>query len=161
MEEKEFIIPKNTKAEFEIMQNVSLKDLLVFVPSVLIDVPLILFVPVSPVFKIVFTAATLFIPLFLVFIRPIRENIPAWKHIVWKFKYVNSQKKFYYRKEEYDHAINQKESEERAIDSAKSNSVKSSRFRVIINARQQASAGLEGKRIESGSNEQSGIKKTI
>jgi amino acid permease len=99
VKDKDFIIPKNVNARFEIIPNVSMRDKLFFIPSILIDVSLFLFVPINPVAKVVISAVTLFIPFALVFIRPIRPNIPIWKHIKWKLEFGNRQKKFYYRKE--------------------------------------------------------------
>lgn len=98
MENKEFVIPKNVNSKFEIIPNVGIKDLLFFIPSLVIDIPFAIFMPISPPFKIIFCAVSFFIPFALVFIRPLRENIPAWKQLVWRFQFVKRQKRFVYRK---------------------------------------------------------------
>lgn len=100
----EFLIPKNVSSKFEIIQNVGLKDMLFFVPSLIIDAGFALFVPLPllPKYiipaKIVLCGIMLFIPFALVYIRPLRENIPAWKMIVWKYKFTKRQKTFHFRK---------------------------------------------------------------
>ncbi|PGE83602.1 hypothetical protein COM62_31240, partial [Bacillus pseudomycoides] len=71
MEEKEFIIPKNVNAGFEIIQNVGLKDMLFFIPSIVFNIPFIWFVSVNPIVKIVVAVFSIFIPFVLVFVRPI------------------------------------------------------------------------------------------
>ena len=97
-EKKEFIIPKNVKAEFEIVQNVGLKELMLFIPSAVISIPVIL-VPISFAFKISIVGSLLVIPFGLVWYRPTRDNIPFWKHVLGSLKFMNRQRKFYYRKD--------------------------------------------------------------
>lgn len=102
--ETEFQIPKNVSSKFELIENVGLKDLAFFIPSVLIDVSVTLFVhlslPTSYIIpaKIVFCAITLFIPFALVYIRPLRENIPGWKQLLWRHQFNKRQKVFKFRK---------------------------------------------------------------
>lgn len=104
MDKKDFVIPKNVNSKFELIPNVGLKDMIFFIPSLVIDIPLALLVPISPPTKIIFCAVSFFVPFSLVFIRPLRENIPAWKQLVWRFQYMKRQKRFIYRKkvDEFD-----------------------------------------------------------
>jgi hypothetical protein len=102
--ETEFQIPKNVSSKFELIENVGLKDMAFFIPSVLIDVSVTLFVhlslPTQYIIpgKIVFCAVALFIPFALVYIRPIRENIPGWKQLLWRYQFNKRQKIFKFRK---------------------------------------------------------------
>jgi hypothetical protein len=98
LENKDFIIPKNVNSQFELIPNVGLKDMVFFLPSIVIDIPMIMFVPASPILKIILCSVSFFIPFCLVFIRPLRENIPAWKQLVWAFQFKNRQKRFEHRK---------------------------------------------------------------
>lgn len=102
--ETEFLIPKNVSSRFELIQNIGLKEMLFFVPSLIIDAGFAMFVPlplpsrfIIPA-KIVFSGFMLFIPFALVYIRPIRDNVPVWKMIVWKYKFKKRQKTFEFRK---------------------------------------------------------------
>lgn len=95
--EKEFQIPKNVSPKFEIAQNLVINDLTFFIPSVVIDVPVLFLVP-NVLAKIIICAATLMVPFSLVYLRPVRENIPAWVHLVEKHRFNRRQKRFVYRK---------------------------------------------------------------
>lgn len=95
--EKEFFIPKNVNPEFEIIGHLTIKDLAFFIPSVIIDIPL-LFTPLPSVAKIVVGSIIMFIPFALVYVRPFRENIQAWKALMWEFQFMKRQKKYEYRK---------------------------------------------------------------
>lgn len=92
------MIPKNFEAKFEIVPKMGAKDALFFIPSIITDILVCWLIPVSVYFKIIFVLITLFIPFCLVFIRPVKETIPGWKHIVWAIKFKQRQKVFYNRK---------------------------------------------------------------
>jgi hypothetical protein len=104
-DKKEFLIPKNVNPHFEVVPNVNLKDLKLIVPSILFDVPFVLFVPLGVPWKLGVVAITLLFPLALIINRPIRENIPSWKHLKWMLDFAGRQKKFYYKKRGYVHEI--------------------------------------------------------
>lgn len=105
--EKAFFIPKNVNPEFEIVGHLTIKDLVFFIPSLVIDIPL-LFTPIPTVAKIVASTITLFIPFSLVYIRPHRENIQAWKVLMWEFQFRKRQKKYTYRKRVDEFVSNKK-----------------------------------------------------
>lgn len=94
----EIMIPTNFKTKFEFMPNLGIKDTLFFIPSIITIVLMIWLVPVSPIFIFVFALFSLFIPFCMVFIRPVKNTIPGWKHILYAIRFNQRQKVFYYRK---------------------------------------------------------------
>ena len=99
MENKQvFTIPKNFKTSFEFIPNLGFKDVLIFIPSIITDIIIIQFVPITGYIKLFLCLLLMFIPFCLVFIRPVKNSIPAWKHIMWAIQFEKKQKTFYYRK---------------------------------------------------------------
>ena len=99
MENKQvFTIPKNFKTSFEFIPNLGFKDVLIFIPSIITDIIIFWLVPLTGQFKFFLCLFLMFIPFLLVFIRPIKDSIPAWKHIKWMIQFERKQKVFYYRK---------------------------------------------------------------
>ncbi|MDG4656335.1 hypothetical protein P6P90_03220 [Ectobacillus antri] len=99
MEEKqEYTIPGNVNGQFEVLPHVTLRDLLCFVPSLLLDIPIFL-MPISMYIKIPIITITLMVSAVLVYVRPVRENIPFWHHARECLRFFNRQRVYYYRKE--------------------------------------------------------------
>jgi hypothetical protein len=99
-EKKSFMIPRNFKAQYEILPGVNLKDLLFFIPSIIIDVPIVLWIPIGTGAKIAISVILFFIPFLAVFIKPVQpRDIRAWQLAKYKLQYISEQKTFYYRKE--------------------------------------------------------------
>ncbi|BCC56628.1 hypothetical protein [Bacillus cereus] len=97
-EKKEFLIPQNVSPQFEVFQNVTIKDLLIFVPSVVIDVPLI-FLDISIYVKAPIISITAIVPMLLVYFRPVRQNIPFWQHGKELLRFAFRQRVYEYQKE--------------------------------------------------------------
>ncbi|HDX9701724.1 TPA: hypothetical protein ROY42_005647 [Bacillus thuringiensis] len=101
-EKKEYFIPDNVSPKFEIVQNITVKDLLVFVPSILVDVPL-LFSDISIYVKAPVVSITAIVPMILVYFRPVRQNIPFWQHGKELLQFVFRQRVYEYQKEVEDY----------------------------------------------------------
>ncbi|BCC80217.1 hypothetical protein BC30090_p319 (plasmid) [Bacillus cereus] len=97
-EKREYMIPRNVRSDFEVMKNVTVKDTLFLLPAVIVDVPLILS-PASIYVKIPISIIMLLFPVFAIWFRPVRENVPFWKHARDVFNFLARQKTFYFRKE--------------------------------------------------------------
>ncbi|QWI25645.1 hypothetical protein EXW34_31230 (plasmid) [Bacillus mycoides] len=97
-EKREYMIPRNVRSDFEVMKNVTAKDTLFLLPAVIVDVPLILS-PASVYVKIPVSIVLLMFPIFMIWFRPVRENIPFWRHARDVFNFLTRQKTFYFRKE--------------------------------------------------------------
>ncbi|WP_028399665.1 hypothetical protein [Ectobacillus panaciterrae] len=113
MEEKqEYTIPGNVNGNFEIMQNVTLRDLVCFLPSLLLDIPVLL-MPISMYIKIPVITITLMVSAVLVYVRPVRENIPFWQHARELVRFHARQRVYYYRKEDIHEELLEEESREK------------------------------------------------
>ncbi|MCP8968948.1 hypothetical protein [Ectobacillus ponti] len=99
-EKEEYTIPDNVRGHFEVAPNVSLKDLLYFVPGLLIVIPVLL-MPVSMYVKIPAATICLAVSGVLVYLRPVRENIPFWQHVRELLRFAVRQRMYTYRKEEW------------------------------------------------------------
>ncbi|MBO9128969.1 hypothetical protein [Bacillus sp. 165] len=97
-EKQEYTIPGNVSGNFEVMQNVTLKDLLCFLPSLLLDIPVLL-MPITMYIKIPIVTITMVISAVFVYVRPVRENIPFWQHARELLRFATRQRVYYYRKE--------------------------------------------------------------
>lgn len=99
-QKQEYTIPENVNGDFEILQHVTLKDSLCFIPALLLIIPVVL-MPISLYVKVSFVTITLIISCVFVYVRPVRENIPFWRHAVELIHYHYRQRLYYYRKEEF------------------------------------------------------------
>lgn len=106
-QKQEYTIPENVNGDFEIMQHVTLKDSLCFIPALLLIIPIIL-MPISIYIKVPFVTIIVIISCVFVYVRPVRENIPFWRHANELIHYYYRQRLYYYRKEE----IHEKQEEE-------------------------------------------------
>lgn len=111
MENKQiFTIPKNFKTTFEFVPNLGFKDVVIFIPSIIADIIILWLIPGSTSYIKFFVCLFLmFIPFCLVFIRPVKPSIPAWKHIHWAIRFENKQKIYYYRKVRASYEFENKE----------------------------------------------------
>lgn len=99
-DQKEFYIPKNFKAQWEIAPGWGLKEFLLFIPPIAFDVVFIGYFPlVSLQIKIMVAIFVLGLAFSLIHLRPTRENIHAFKHLKWKYNHHKRQKTYYYKKE--------------------------------------------------------------
>lgn len=97
---KEFYIPKNFKADFELMPGWGVKEFLFFIPPIILD-GIILLIPMDLKFKVTILIMVIGLAFSLIHLRPTRENIHAFKHITWKIKFFKRQRLFTYKKEGY------------------------------------------------------------
>ncbi|MFX3625298.1 MAG: hypothetical protein ACE3JP_15030 [Ectobacillus sp.] len=97
-DKREYTVPDNVRGDFEILQNVTLKDLICFLPLLLIDIPVLL-MPISMYVKLPIVIITLLVSAILVYVRPVRENIPFWQHVFEHVRFKRRQRVYYYRKE--------------------------------------------------------------
>ena len=97
-EKQEYIIPDNVRSDFEVVQNVTVKDLVCFLPTLLVVVPILL-IPISIYVKIPVSTICLIVSAVLVYLRPVRENIPFWQHARDLVRFSIRTKVYYYRKE--------------------------------------------------------------
>lgn len=98
---KEFYIPKNFKAEWEIAPGWGLKEFAFFIPPVLINIPVIGYTDIAIKFKIIFFFVTIGLTFALIHLRPTRTNIHAFKHIKWRIDFIKRQRVYFYKKEGY------------------------------------------------------------
>ncbi|USK72638.1 hypothetical protein [Peribacillus asahii] len=156
-EKKQFIIPKNYDKKFEWIPGISGWQHLAFVPVVAIDFFVIKYVPFSFSNKVTFLAISLGLPWVLMGIHPVRENVPLYKHLLWRFKFMSRQRKFKYRKEGYVHVQHiETEGEETRISESKGDSrfdsIESNGERTTNHTRQQDGSMLESVGSKSGTN---------
>lgn len=104
-EKKQFFIPKNYDKKFEWIPGVSGWQHLAFVPIAAVDYLILQYTPFQFSNKIVTVIVSLALPWFLIGTHPIRENVPLWKHLYWKLRFLARQRQFKYRKEGYYAAI--------------------------------------------------------
>ncbi|MCU6603811.1 hypothetical protein OCO53_25560 [Peribacillus frigoritolerans] len=111
MAKKQFHIPKNFSAQYELIEGVKLKDFLFFIPSTILMLPIIFLIPIGALYKIIICAFLVFIPFCLVFIQPIDgRDIKVWQILKGKYDFMKRQKVFYYRKEGWNIESVQKKS---------------------------------------------------
>lgn len=109
-DKKEFNIPKNFKAEFELIQGIKIKDFLFFIPSAILILVTLFMMPLPPIWKVVTVAVLIFIPFCLVFIKPIEgRDIAVWQILKYRYDFMKRQKVFYYRKEGWNRETIQQE----------------------------------------------------
>jgi hypothetical protein len=104
-EKKQFYIPKNYQQGFEWIPGISGIEHLFFVPPVLASFVIFKFLDIDLDNKILTSVILLGIPYTLCAVKPIRnrENIPLYKTLYWKLRFLQRQRKFYYKKEGYVH----------------------------------------------------------
>ncbi|OIK14224.1 hypothetical protein BIV60_11995 [Bacillus sp. MUM 116] len=93
---KEFYIPMNIDSKTQ-MWGIYLSDLRFFVP-VIILVGFLFFLRVNWIIQLSLDFLLFFSVLFLIMIRPLRRDLPAWKIFIWYFQFDQRQKRFFYRK---------------------------------------------------------------
>lgn len=93
---KEFYIPVNVDAKIQFW-GIYLKDLVFFIPNLLLAL-LLFFAKVNWILQILIDFLLISLIFSLIIIKPLRKDIPAWKHILWMFNYEQRQKRFLYRK---------------------------------------------------------------
>lgn len=93
---KEFYIPINVDSKTQFW-GVYLRDLVFFIPIFCLAI-LLFFLRVNWILQLLIDFSLLTITFCLITIRPLRRDIPAWKHLVWMIRYDKRQKRFLYRK---------------------------------------------------------------
>ncbi|MGG1571656.1 hypothetical protein [Fictibacillus sp. NRS-1165] len=99
MSKREFLIPENVSSDYEIFQNFTLKSFLWYLPGFAIDAALFCFVEGLYPVKGVAVIISLALPSAMILARPVRDNIPFYKHLMWWIKDTQSQQVYYYKKE--------------------------------------------------------------
>lgn len=105
---KKFFIPRNYDKKFEWVPGISGLQNLVFIPIAAIDYA-IFNTPFAFENRLVAALCVLGLPYTLISIRPVRENVPMYQHLIWRFKFLTRQRLFHYKKEGYQYAIQVKE----------------------------------------------------
>ncbi|MED3561494.1 hypothetical protein [Bacillus xiapuensis] len=144
-EKKQFFIPKNYDKKFEWIPGISGWQHLAFVPVVALDYFVFLHTPFSLSNKVTMIGISLALPWFLMGTHPVRENVPLYKHLYWKIKFLSRQRLFHYKKEGY---VNDFQTEETSGEGkqestsskkvySRLNSFKRNRERITDHSRQQ------------------------
>ena len=107
-EKKKFFIPRNYQKTFEWIPGISGWHNLVVIPVGAVDYVLFTFTSFSISNKIITAAILAGIPYILIATRPVRENVPMYKHLYWKLKFMLRPRIYHYRKEGYYYAIQEK-----------------------------------------------------
>lgn len=103
-EKKQFFIPKNYDKKFEWIPGISGWQHLAFVPVVFMDYYILVHAPFAFSNKATIIAVSLAIPWLLMGTHPVRENVPLYKHLMWRINFLRRQRQFKYRKEGYIYA---------------------------------------------------------
>lgn len=98
-EKKQFFIPRNYDKKFEWIPGISGWQHVAFIPIAGVDFLLWQYTHFSISNKIIGIAISLGAPWMLMGTHPERENVSLYKYFVWRFKFLNRQRKFSYRKE--------------------------------------------------------------
>lgn len=104
--EKEFIIPRNVDARFEIYKGIKLTDLPFFIPTTLLDYFLLFQLDngtsvEDKISKALILGVIFLSPLVFVYYSPInRPDVKVWKMFYYKLRFYARQKKFFYGKDE-------------------------------------------------------------
>jgi hypothetical protein len=98
---KEFYIPKNFKADWEIAPGWGLKEIALFVPPALIDFLIIKYTGIPIKFKIIIFFVTIGLTFAIIHLRPTRNNIHAFKHLKWRIDFIRRQRVYSYKKERF------------------------------------------------------------
>ncbi|MED1205589.1 hypothetical protein [Heyndrickxia acidicola] len=114
-EKKQFFIPKNYDKKVEWIPGISGWQNLAFVPIVGVNYLLIKYTPFTLSNKLWIASITVAFPYLLMATHPVRENVPLWKHLLWRIQFANRQRIYKYKKEGYINAI-QSESDESKLE---------------------------------------------
>jgi len=138
-EKKKFFIPRNYQKSFEWIPGISGWHNLVVIPIGAIDYAFFSFTSFSISNKIVGSAILSGIPYLLIATRPVRENVPMYKHLYWKLKFMLRPRIYHYKKEGYFYAIQEKGSSNNTdIDQAGTTSTnKHSKFNPLARFRKR------------------------
>lgn len=104
-EKKQFFIPKNYEKKFEWIPGISGWNHIAFVPIAALDYLVIQYTPFEFSNKVTFIGISLALPWILMATHPVRENVPLWKHLYWRIKFMARQRQFKYKKEGYVNEI--------------------------------------------------------
>ncbi|MFB9324297.1 hypothetical protein, partial [Cryptosporangium minutisporangium] len=100
---KEFLIPENVEKGLSIFGDVKVKELIkALAPSALLSVGIFYMPSVSILVKAGLIVCLIGVPLYLVYDRPVRKNIPVMYNVKAGLIYALKQKRFSYKKERFD-----------------------------------------------------------
>lgn len=164
-EKKQFFIPKNYDKKFEWIPGISGWQHVAFLPIIALDFMVLQHTPFNFSNKVTFIAISLGLPWILMGTHPIRENVPLYKHLQWKLKFLTRQRLFQYRKEGYVNEVDQSQDKgERSKTAGESTEVRSAvdsdqgdRAGEANHARQQNGPMLESVSHKPGADKQRGV----
>lgn len=146
-EKKQFFIPKNYDKKFEWIPGISGWQHIAFLPVIALDYSIIQYTPFEFSNKVVFIAVSLALPWVLMGTHPVRENVPLYKHLYWRLKFLNRQRTYQYKKEGFVNVVQQKEGTDTKTGAKKAgaskennsrlDSIKVDRARIAYHARKQ------------------------
>lgn len=139
-DKKQFFIPKNYEKKFSWIPGVSGWEQFIFLPVVGLDYLVLKHTGFNFSDKLIFCALTIAIPWVLLGNRPVRDNVPLYKHLLWKIKFFNRQRKFQYRKEGY-HVENVEIKSKRKPAASESEGIKEAAASKEISSRLNSSKG--------------------